>query len=65
MSIVGTSKQVVERLKALEAVGVQEAVIWPFPKDGQDVEDLLVKLANDVLPHVAERPKREGYKLVD
>jgi hypothetical protein len=53
------------RLKSLEAVGVQETVIWPFPKDGQEVEDMLVKLAAEVLPHVAERPKREGYKLVD
>ena len=65
MSMVGTPAQVVKRVKALEAAGVQETVMWPFPKDGQDVEELLVKLANDVLPHVAERPKREAYKLVD
>lgn len=65
LAIVGTAPQVVERLKALEAVGIQEAIIWPFPKEGQDVEDLLILLAQQVLPHVAERPQRKAYQLVD
>ena len=65
MSIVGTAKQVVERLKSLASVGVQEAIMWPFPKPGQEVEDLLIQLGHEVLPHVSERPKREAYRLVD
>ena len=27
--------QLVERLRHLEAAGIEEAIIWPFPKDGQ------------------------------
>lgn len=65
LAIAGTAPQVVERLKALEAEGVQEAVLWPFPKEGQDVEELLVKLGEGVLPHVQGRPEREQYRLVD
>ena len=65
LSMVGTAEQVVARIKSLAAIGVQEVVMWPFPKDGQEVEDLLVQLAHQVLPHVAERPKREAYRLVD
>jgi hypothetical protein len=45
----------VERLKALEAAGVQEVVIWPFPVQGQDMDDYIYKLAQDVLPHFLER----------
>jgi 5,10-methylenetetrahydromethanopterin reductase len=65
LAIVGTPTQIVERLKALEAEGVREAVLWPFPKEGQDVEDLLVKLGEGVLPHVQGRSEREQYRLVD
>jgi hypothetical protein len=56
---------VVARLKALETVGIQETIMWPFPKPGQEVEDLLIQLGHEVLPHVSERPKREAYRLVD
>jgi hypothetical protein len=45
----------VERLKALEASGVQEVVIWPFPVQGQEMDGYIRKLAQDVLPHVMER----------
>jgi 5,10-methylenetetrahydromethanopterin reductase len=65
MSIVGTARQVVARLKSLEAAGVQETIMWPFPKPGQEVEDMLIQLGHEVLPQVAERPKREAYRLVD
>lgn len=65
LAIVGTAKQVVQRLKDIEATGVQETIIWPFPKDGQDVEELMIQLAQDILPSIAERPKRESYQLVD
>ena len=65
MSMCGTAEQIVARLKSLAAVGVQETIMWPFPKPGQEVEDLLIQLAHSVLPHVAERPQREAYRLVD
>jgi 5,10-methylenetetrahydromethanopterin reductase len=52
LALVGTAPQVVERLKALEASGVQEIVIWPFPVQGQEMDDYIRKLARDVLPHV-------------
>jgi 5,10-methylenetetrahydromethanopterin reductase len=65
MSMCGTAGQIVARIRSLAAIGVQEVVMWPFPKDGQDVEDLLIQLAHEVLPHVAEKPKREAYRLVD
>jgi 5,10-methylenetetrahydromethanopterin reductase len=55
LALVGTAPQVVERLKALEASGVQEVVIWPFPVQGQEMDDYIRKLAQDVLPHVVER----------
>jgi 5,10-methylenetetrahydromethanopterin reductase len=60
LAMVGTAEQIVKRLQALEAAGVQEVIIWPFPKDGQDTEEFLVKLAKDVLPHVSERPHRHS-----
>jgi hypothetical protein len=58
LALVGTAPQVVERLKALEAAGVQEIVIWPFPTPEQDMVDFIYKLAQDVLPHVSERAPR-------
>ncbi len=54
LALVGTAPQVVERLKALAAAGVQEIVIWPFPVQGQDMDGFIRKIARDVLPHVAE-----------
>ena len=44
-----------EVIQTLEASGVQEVVIWPFPVQGQEMDDYIRKLAQDVLPHVAER----------
>ena len=52
-ALVGTASQVVARLKALEASGVQEIVIWPFPVEGQDMKAFMYRFAQDVLPHVA------------
>ncbi|RYE08260.1 MAG: LLM class flavin-dependent oxidoreductase [Hyphomicrobiales bacterium] len=52
LAMVGTAPQIVERLKALRAVGVSEAVIWPFPKDGTTTEDFVSRLARDVMPHL-------------
>ena len=53
LAMVGTTGQIVERLKRLEAAGIEEAIIWPFPKDGQTTEDFMAKLATEVLPRVA------------
>ncbi len=58
LALVGSASQVTARLRALEATGIQEVVIWPFPQEGQEVEDLLIRLAKDVLPHVSDRPQR-------
>src|SRR5262249_11794866 len=60
LALVGTAAQVVDRLKALEAAGVQETVIWPFPAEGQDVIDFMYKLAQDVLPQCHDRAARPG-----
>jgi 5,10-methylenetetrahydromethanopterin reductase len=53
LALVGTAPQVVGRLKALAAAGVQEIVIWPFPRERQDTDGFMHELARDVLPHVA------------
>ncbi len=53
LAVVGTAEQIVERLRKLESAGIQEVVIWPFPKHGQETEAFMEKLACDVLPHVA------------
>jgi len=53
LALVGTAPQVVARLEALAAAGVQEIVIWPFPVAGQDMDGFMQKLAKDVMPHVA------------
>jgi 5,10-methylenetetrahydromethanopterin reductase len=53
LAVVGTAEQIVERLKKLEAAGIQEVIIWPFPKEGQATEDFMAKLARDVVPHLA------------
>jgi 5,10-methylenetetrahydromethanopterin reductase len=53
LALVGTAPQVVGRLKALAAAGVQEIVIWPFPRERQDMDGFMHELARDVLPHVA------------
>jgi len=53
LALVGTAPQVVARLKALAAAGVQEIVIWPFPRERQDMEGFMQELARNVLPHVA------------
>ncbi|HVY59915.1 MAG TPA: LLM class flavin-dependent oxidoreductase [Xanthobacteraceae bacterium] len=55
LALVGTAEQIVRRLRALEAVGIEEIVAWPFPAPGQNVADLMVRLAKDVLPHVSGR----------
>jgi 5,10-methylenetetrahydromethanopterin reductase len=53
LALVGTADQIVSRLKSLDEAGIQEIVIWPFPAKGQNVEDLMIRLAKDVLPRVS------------
>jgi len=66
MAVIGTADEVVAKLQALEAAGIDEAILWPFTRDeGQDVEDVMAKLADRVLPRVGARPEREKYNLQD
>jgi 5,10-methylenetetrahydromethanopterin reductase len=65
LALVGTVDQVAQRLKALEAAGVQECVAWPFPPDGMDVEDYAIKLGSELLPRVRGLRSRGEYRLVD
>jgi 5,10-methylenetetrahydromethanopterin reductase len=58
LALVGTAPQVVARLKALAAAGVQEIVIWPFPRARQDMDGFMQELARDVLPHVTDEVAR-------
>jgi hypothetical protein len=37
----------------LAAAGVEEIVIWPFPRERQDMDEFMRELARDVLSHVA------------
>ncbi len=60
LAVVGTARQIVERLQALEAAGIEEVVIWPFPKPGQETEEFLVKLADEVMPRLGRGPKPAG-----
>jgi 5,10-methylenetetrahydromethanopterin reductase len=53
LALVGTAPQVVKRLRALAAAGVEEIVIWPFPRERQDMDEFMRELARDVLSHVA------------
>ncbi len=65
LAIAGTAAQVVARIAALEAAGVDEIVIWPFPREGEDVERLISRLGDQVLPAVSPAPERAAYELVD
>lgn len=61
LAVIGTPAQVVAKLRALEAAGVDHAVIWPFPKDGQSVEEFMRRVAETVLPEVrSTSPEREN-----
>jgi 5,10-methylenetetrahydromethanopterin reductase len=65
LALVGTPEQVSSRLRTLESVGIGECIAWPFPRDGLDVEDLVIQLADDVMPAVRGRTPRGSYRLVD
>jgi 5,10-methylenetetrahydromethanopterin reductase len=65
LAVCGTADQVAERFRLLEELGVQEVVIWPFPREGESVEDLATSLALDVFPQVRGPIDRGTYQLVD
>jgi alkanesulfonate monooxygenase SsuD/methylene tetrahydromethanopterin reductase-like flavin-dependent oxidoreductase (luciferase family) len=66
MSVIGTGDEVAAKLKALETAGVDEAILWPFAKDeGEDIEDVIAKISDRVLPQVTARPEREPYAWQD
>jgi len=52
LAVVGTAPQIVARMRKLEAAGIEEVIIWPFPKEGQTTEEFMDKLAREVLPRV-------------
>ena len=52
LAVVGTAPQIAERLRKLEAAGIEEVIVWPFPKEGQTTEQFMDKLAREVLPQV-------------
>ena len=65
LAIVGTEQQVAERVRAIQAAGVEECVIWPFPREGEAVEDLMVRIARVLLPSIAVSRSLSDYRLVD
>jgi len=73
MSVVGTAEQVAEKLLALEAMGIKEVIMWPFPTKAAtrttagagDVEDFAIRFADQVMPKVARHDTRGVYQLVD
>lgn len=50
LAVIGTAEQVAAKLLALEQAGVQQAVLWPFPRQGQSTAELIGELASGVLP---------------
>ena len=60
LAVVGTPGEIVRRLQALEAAGIGEVIIWPFPKDGQTTEDFILRLAHSVMPFVGGRSAGMG-----
>jgi len=53
LAVVGTADQVAARFKALEAAGIGEVVIWPFPAADQTTEQFIERLATSVMPKVS------------
>ncbi|HWE34246.1 MAG TPA: LLM class flavin-dependent oxidoreductase [Solirubrobacteraceae bacterium] len=65
LAIVGTERQVAERIAALRECGVQQCVLWPFPRPSESVEDLTVRIARTLLPSIAETRALADYQRVD
>jgi 5,10-methylenetetrahydromethanopterin reductase len=65
LAMCGTVDQLVERFARLGELGVEQCVLWPFPREGEDVEDLATRLALEVFPRVRGPIDRGTYQLVD
>ncbi|MDH5615839.1 MAG: LLM class flavin-dependent oxidoreductase [Acidimicrobiia bacterium] len=65
LAVVGTPEQVAGRLAALADLGIEECVIWPFTREGEDVEDFISRFAVEVMPRVLGKGSRGAYQLVD
>jgi 5,10-methylenetetrahydromethanopterin reductase len=65
LAVVGTERQVRERIEALRAMGVQHCVFWPFPRPTEAVEDLIVRLGRTLLPSIAQTRSLPDYQRVD
>ena len=56
-SLAGTVTDVIEKLIAIGRLGINEAALWPFPIDGQSLEETLEIISREVMPAV-----RSGVK---
>jgi 5,10-methylenetetrahydromethanopterin reductase len=65
LALVGTEEQVAARARALQEQGVQHLVLWPFPRPNESVEDLTVRIAQTLLPSIAETRGLADYQRVD
>jgi 5,10-methylenetetrahydromethanopterin reductase len=65
LAIVGTERQVAERVQELRRSGVQHCVIWPFTRPDEAVEDLMVRIARTLLPSIAHTRSLGEYDRVD
>ncbi|MGH8914827.1 MAG: LLM class flavin-dependent oxidoreductase [Acidimicrobiia bacterium] len=65
LAVVGTPDQIAQRFKMLASLGIEEAVIWPFTRPGEDVEDFVSRFAVEVMPKVNGPASRGQYRLVD
>jgi 5,10-methylenetetrahydromethanopterin reductase len=65
LALVGTEEEVVARVEALGELGVDEVVLWPFPREHETVEDLALRIARTVIPAVGTPRVRSEYRLVD
>ena len=65
MSVVGTPRQVIDRLRALHQAGVSEFMVWPTPRPGQGVEEFVSQLSDDVVVPLRGPIARDTYELID
>ena len=51
-SLAGTVDDVIEKLTAIGRLGINEAALWPFPIQGQSLEETLEIISREVMPAV-------------
>ena len=51
-SLAGTVDDVIEKLTAIGRLGINEAALWPFPIQGQSLEEPLEIISSEVIPAV-------------